>query len=140
MMGESEPRSAVAAGGIYHLRDGRVNPDTVSAIIQYPGGWSLTFESTVLPILNERPSVVFQGTEGTLDIARDGYVFRPHKGEAATVRAAGSLETAHAGGRAQTSRSASRLAAPFTWRGLHTGKKRDTDEHGGVPSSMERSR
>lgn len=96
MMGESEPRSAVAAGGIYHLRDGRVNPDTVSAIIQYPGGWSLTFESTVLPILNERPSVVFQGTEGTLDIARDGYVFRPHKGEAATVRAAGSLETAHA--------------------------------------------
>ena len=59
MMGESRPLSAVATGGIYQLNDGRVNPDTVNAILQYKGGWNLTFESSVLPIKNERPGVFF---------------------------------------------------------------------------------
>lgn len=95
MMGESRPQSAVATGGIYQLNDGRVNPDTVNAILQYKGGWNLTFESSVLPIKNERPGVFFEGTDGTLDLTRDGYVFTPNKGEPQIVKAEGSLEVAH---------------------------------------------
>lgn len=96
MMNETAPTSAVASGGIYQLRDGRVNPDAVNAILQYKGGWNLTFESTVLPIKNERASVFFEGTDGTLDIARDGYIFRPNKGEPQIVKSAENLEVAHA--------------------------------------------
>jgi len=95
MMNEPAPESAVATGGIYQLRDGRVNPDTVNAILQYKGGWNLTFESTVLPVRNERASVFFEGTAGTLDIARDGYIFRPNKGEPQIVKSTENLEVAH---------------------------------------------
>jgi predicted dehydrogenase len=95
MMGDANPRAAVALGGIYELNDGRLNPDTVNAVVQYRD-WNLAFESTVLPVRDDRPSVVFQGTEGTLDLARDGYVFTPHKGAAVRVAAEGSLEAAHA--------------------------------------------
>lgn len=95
MMIESAPVSAVATGGIYQLKDGRVNPDTVSAILQYKGNWNLTFESTVLPVKNERASVFFGGTDGTLDIARDGYIFRPNKGEPQVVQSVENLEVAH---------------------------------------------
>ncbi len=61
--------------------DGRQYPDKVNAISQYKN-WNLSFESSVLPIRNERPSVFFQGTGGTLDLARDGYTFQPNKGPA----------------------------------------------------------
>lgn len=100
MMNESRPLNAVATGGIYQMKDGRVNPDTVNAVLQYAGGangnWNLSFESSVLPIRNERPGVFFQGTEGTLEITRADYVFAPNKGEAQVVKAEGSLEVAHA--------------------------------------------
>lgn len=100
MMNESRPLNAVATGGIYQMKDGRVNPDTVNAILQYAGGangnWNLTFESSVLPIRNERPGVLFEGTEGILEITRAEYVFTPNKGEPQVVKAEGSLEVAHA--------------------------------------------
>lgn len=101
MMNETRPVNAVATGGIYQMKDGRVNPDTVNAILQYAGvsgngSWNLTFESSVLPIRNERPGVFFQGTEGTLDITRADYVFTPNKGAPQVVKAEGNLEVAHA--------------------------------------------
>ncbi|MFN0123737.1 MAG: Gfo/Idh/MocA family protein [Blastocatellia bacterium] len=96
MLNESRPVSAVASGGIYQMKDGRVNPDTVNAIMQYPAGWNLTFESSVLPIQNPRPGVLFQGTEGTLEITRNGYVFSPNKGQAEVVETKENLEVAHA--------------------------------------------
>jgi predicted dehydrogenase len=96
MLNETRPTSAVASGGIYQLNDGRINPDTVGAILQYKGGWNLHFESTVLTVASERPSVFFQGTEGTLDIARDGYVFRPNQGQPEEQKSTENLEVAHA--------------------------------------------
>ena len=63
------------------LHDQRQNPDTVSAIVQYDG-WNLNFESSVLSIRDDKPSVFFEGTEGTLDLSRDGYTFTPNQGEA----------------------------------------------------------
>ena len=64
-------------------------------MLQYAGGWNLHFESSVLPVATPRPSVLFQGTEGSLDIARDGYVFRPNKGAAVEVKSSENLELAH---------------------------------------------
>jgi predicted dehydrogenase len=92
-------RAGVAStcGGIYVMRDGRENPGTVSAILQYAPGWTLTFESSVLPLKAGRPAVLFPGAEGMLDIDRGGYTLTPSKGEPQTVRFTGSLERAHAG-------------------------------------------
>jgi predicted dehydrogenase len=95
MLDDARPQTAVALGGIYQLHDQRENPDTVSAVIQYKD-WNLNFESSVLPIRDDRPSVFFEGTEGTLDIARDGYTFTPNQGEAVEVKTTESLERAHA--------------------------------------------
>jgi predicted dehydrogenase len=94
MLDDAQPQSAAALGGIYQLQDGRENPDTVSAIVQYRD-WNLNFESTVLSIRDDRPSVFFEGTEGTLDLAREGYVFTPNEGTPVTVTASESLERAH---------------------------------------------
>jgi predicted dehydrogenase len=96
MMNDTTPVDAVATGGIYHARDGRVNPDTTNAIIRYSTGWNLSFESTVWPLENPRPSVEFLGTEGTLDIARSDYVFKPKKAQPVHVKAEGPLELAQA--------------------------------------------
>ena len=49
-LNETKPLNAVASGGIFHLKDGRENPETVSAVLRYAGGWNLHFESSVLPV------------------------------------------------------------------------------------------
>lgn len=94
MLDDAQPQSASAIGGIYELNDGRQNPDTVSAMIRYRD-WNLNFESSVLSIRDDRPSVFFEGTEGTLDLAREGYIFTPNRGPALSVPPAESLEDAH---------------------------------------------
>ena len=95
MLDDAQPLRASALGGIYQLHDGRENPDTVSAIIQY-NGWNLNFESSVLSIRDDRPSVYFEGTEGNLDLAREGYTYTPGQGEAISVASTENLEVAHA--------------------------------------------
>jgi predicted dehydrogenase len=95
MMNETRPLNATATGGIYQLQDGRQNPDTVNAVLQYKN-WNLTFESSVLPLRNDRPGVFFQGTEGTLDLTRSGYIFQPYKGAPEVHEAKENLEIAHA--------------------------------------------
>jgi predicted dehydrogenase len=94
MLDDPHPQTARALGGIYELHDQRQNPDTVSAIVQY-AGWNLNFESSVLSIRNDQPSVFFEGTEGTLDRSRDGYTFTPNQGSASEVPATEGLERAH---------------------------------------------
>jgi hypothetical protein len=39
--------------------------------------------------------VYFQGTEGSLDLARDGYVYRPNKGQPVELKSTENLEIAH---------------------------------------------
>jgi predicted dehydrogenase len=94
MLDDAHPTNATALGGIYQLHDQRQNPDTVSAIVQYDG-WNLNFESSVLSIRNDHPSVFFEGTEGTLDLSRDGYTFTPNQGRVSEVSSTESLERAH---------------------------------------------
>jgi predicted dehydrogenase len=95
MLDDAHPRAVSALGGIYELHDRRQNPDTVNAIAQY-SNWTLSFESSALSLRDDRPSVFFEGTEGTLDLARDGYIFTPNQGTPQTVSAAEPLEPAHA--------------------------------------------
>lgn len=94
MQNDASPQSAYATGGIYKLQDGRDNPDTVSAIVQY-GKWNLNFESSVLPLRNDRPSVLFEGTNGLLELARDGFVFTPRQGDAVRFDTKEVLEVSH---------------------------------------------
>jgi predicted dehydrogenase len=94
MLDDSHPQSATALGGIYRLHDQRQNPDTVSAIVQYER-WNFNFESSVLSIRNDHPSVFFEGTEGTLDLSRDGFTYTPNQGPATEVSSTESLERAH---------------------------------------------
>jgi predicted dehydrogenase len=94
MLSDAKPVSAVALGGDFQLRGDLTNPDTVSAVVRYKD-WNLNFESTVLSVNNPRPSVYFEGTEGCLDLSREGYVFTPNSGQPVEVRATQNLEQAH---------------------------------------------
>jgi predicted dehydrogenase len=112
MLDDAAPVDAFAAGGIYALNDGRRNPDTVSAVVRYRN-WNLAFESTVLSVRNDRPSVLFEGTEGTLDLARNGYTFTPRQGAASTVESTENLERAHAASFLNAITDGAKPAAPL---------------------------
>jgi predicted dehydrogenase len=94
LMSDAKPMKASALGGDYVLRGDLTNPDTVSAIVQYKN-WNFNFESTVLSVDGPTPGVYFEGTEGTLNITRGGYTFKPNKGEAVSVENKQPLEEAH---------------------------------------------
>jgi len=73
-MDEDNPVSAVAAGGVYHYKDGRTAPDTINAVLEYPTGWNATFEATLAPGI-KGAAVEMCGTEGKLLITRGMYEF-----------------------------------------------------------------
>lgn len=79
-MKEDLPRSAVAAGGVYQYKDGRTAPDTINVVMEYPGQWSATFEATLAPG-TRGAGIEFVGTEGSLQITREGYTFAPRRAE-----------------------------------------------------------
>ncbi|HPT25068.1 MAG TPA: Gfo/Idh/MocA family oxidoreductase, partial [Bryobacteraceae bacterium] len=76
MLGEDGPISGVAAGGVYHYKDGRTAPDTVNILLEYPSGWTATFEGTLAPGITGA-GVEICGTEGKLWITRGRYEFTP---------------------------------------------------------------
>jgi predicted dehydrogenase len=76
MMDEDNPVSAVAAGGVYHYKDGRTAPDTINVLLEYPSQWTATFEATLAPGVTGE-AVEFCGTEGKLWIARSHFVYTP---------------------------------------------------------------
>ena len=75
-MNEDLPKSAVAAGGVYHYKDGRTAPDTIHVLLEYPSEWTATFEATLAPGI-KGAGIEFIGTEGRLAITREGYTFTP---------------------------------------------------------------
>jgi predicted dehydrogenase len=63
-MNDSFPRSAVASGGIFAWRDGRENPDTFQALLEYPKGFLLSYSTS---FGNDAPSFTrFMGKKATL--------------------------------------------------------------------------
>ena len=113
MMSDSDPVTAAALGGDFQLRGDLTNPDTVSAIVRYQD-WNLNFESSVLSIRDPHPTVFFEGTEGTLDLTREGYTFTPNSGEPVHVPAAKSLEIAHTGNFIDAILKGEKVNAPVT--------------------------
>ncbi len=111
LQGDAAPVSAAALGGDFQLKGDLTNPDTVSSIVRYKD-WNLNFESTVLSV-RDHTSVFFEGTEGTLDITRGGYVFTPNEGQPVEVKAAGPLELAHAGNFVDAIVKGAKLNAPI---------------------------
>jgi predicted dehydrogenase len=73
-MGQDNPISASAAGGVYHYKDGRTAPDTINVLLEYPKEWVATFEATLAPGI-KGAAVEMCGTEGNLYITRQGYEF-----------------------------------------------------------------
>ncbi len=75
LMGEDNPTSVVAAGGVYYPLEGRTAPDTITLMLEYPANWTLTFESTALDDMPEY-AIEFCGAKGKLLINRDRFEFR----------------------------------------------------------------
>ncbi len=75
-MNQDGPASAVAAGGVYAYPDGRTAPDTINVLLQYPAGWTATFEATLVPGITGY-GIEMCGTEGKLLIDRSRFVFTP---------------------------------------------------------------
>ncbi|HWQ36267.1 MAG TPA: Gfo/Idh/MocA family oxidoreductase [Blastocatellia bacterium] len=99
-LGDDLPVAATAAGGVYHYKDGRTAPDTISIQLEYPKEWLATFEATLVPG-GRGAAIEFMGTGGRLYIDRGGYTFqeaaqrRQAPPEPVTGRAAMALETEH---------------------------------------------
>lgn len=63
-MNDSFPRSAVANGGIFAWHDGRENPDTFQAVLEYPKGFLVSYSTS---FGNDAPSFTrFMGKKSTL--------------------------------------------------------------------------
>lgn len=73
---QDNPISAVAAGGVYHYKDGRTAPDTINVLLEYPQEWVATFEATLAPG-KTGAAVELVGTEGRLYIDRSKFEFYP---------------------------------------------------------------
>jgi predicted dehydrogenase len=84
-MGVDAPLSVSFAGGVFHdFKDGRTAPDTVSAQYEYPGGFSVTFESHSIQG-GEPYGITFYGDQANLFIDRNKYEFRSHEKGAPVV-------------------------------------------------------
>jgi predicted dehydrogenase len=95
-VGREIPISAVAAGGVYHYKDGRTAPDTITVLLEYPDEWSATFEATLAPGARGA-GVEISGTQGRLYIDRGRFEFQP-AGRAAkpvVVKAQGEITIDH---------------------------------------------
>jgi len=74
-MDEDGPISASAAGGVFAYKDGRTAPDTINVLLEYPTGWTATFEATLAPGITGA-AVEICGTEGKLWITRSKFIFQ----------------------------------------------------------------
>ncbi len=83
-MNQDNPISAVAAGGVYHYKDGRTAPDTIHVLLEYPKEWTATFEATLAPGI-KGAAVEMCGTEGRLYIDRSKYEFWPNERNAQPI-------------------------------------------------------
>ncbi len=76
LLGKEIPSSAVAAGGVYHYKDGRTAPDTINVLLEYPDEVTATFEATLAPGIKGE-GVELCGTLGKLYIDRSRFEFTP---------------------------------------------------------------
>ncbi len=80
-MDQDNPIAAVAAGGVYHYKDGRTAPDTINCLLEYPDEWVATFEATLAPG-KRGAGIEVVGTEGRLVITRQQYEYYTNERDA----------------------------------------------------------
>ncbi len=69
------PDSVQAIG--YRQEDELQLPDTVSAILQYPGPYAAGFDCTLVDYRNDS-GIIFRGTDASMKLTREGFlVYRP---------------------------------------------------------------
>ena len=61
------PRAATALGGIYVWNDGRTNPDTIQALLEYPGGMLVSYHMRLGNSADNRGITIY-GTNGTMKL------------------------------------------------------------------------
>ncbi len=61
------PRKATALGGIYLWKDGRTNPDTIQALLEYPSGALVSYHMRLGNSADKRAITVY-GTNGTMSL------------------------------------------------------------------------
>jgi predicted dehydrogenase len=95
-MGQDNPVSASAAGGVYHYKDGRTAPDTINVLLEYPSQFTATFEATLAPGATG-DAIEMCGTQGRLWIDRSRYEFHPpgRNAQATVVQASSDLDLDH---------------------------------------------
>jgi predicted dehydrogenase len=95
-MGQDIPVSGVAAGGVYHYKDGRTAPDTINVLLEYPGPFTATFEATLVPGITGE-AIEFCGTQGRLWIDRRKFEFWPagRNSQPTVVKAFSDLDADH---------------------------------------------
>jgi predicted dehydrogenase len=95
-MGQDNPISASAAGGVYNYKDGRTAPDTINVLLEYPSQFTATFEATLVPGITGE-GVEMCGTQGRLWIDRSRYEFHPlgRNAQATVVQASSDLDLDH---------------------------------------------
>jgi predicted dehydrogenase len=95
-MGQDNPISASAAGGVYHYKDGRTAPDTINVLLEYPSQFTATFEATLAPGITG-DALELCGTEGRLWIDRTRYEFHlpGRTAQATVVQASSDLDLDH---------------------------------------------
>lgn len=74
-VGEELPTAATAAGGVFHYKDGRTAPDTISIQLEYPKEWISTFDATLVPGARGA-AIEFMGSGGSLFIDRSKYIYQ----------------------------------------------------------------
>jgi len=67
---DAVPRKVMGMGGIDYWQDGRETYDNVTAIFEYPGGVKATFQAITTNAF-EDVSILFMGTEGTIEIKKE---------------------------------------------------------------------
>ena len=93
----ADSRSATAAGGVYHYKDGRTAPDTINVLLEYPTDFTATFDATLGAWNHRRGGGNVRRQDGSLYIDRKNTsTLRPER-----------------------MRSLSTVAATTTWIGPH---------------------
>lgn len=71
-MDDHFPKSVVAHGGVFAWQDGRENPDTFHALLEYPKGFLVSYSTSFgndcdsfIRIMGKKGTLINHGTEGT---------------------------------------------------------------------------
>jgi predicted dehydrogenase len=71
-MDDHSPKSVVAHGGVFAWHDGRENPDTFQALLEYPKGFLVSYSTSFgndcdsfIRIMGKKGTLINYGTEGT---------------------------------------------------------------------------